>query len=104
MVTAIRYSTSPAKIEFSYYDDEINHYFTLRNGSAVIAQEILPDLFRPYHVGNESKLLRKSGFIGLSLPVAKQMAEKLQGDITVTRYLKQEPCSRWDPPKSSAPE
>ena len=104
MVTAIRYSTSPAKIEFSYYDDEINHYFTLRNGSAVIAQEILPNLFRPYHVGNESKLLRKSGFIGLSLPVAKQMAEKLQGDITVTSTPETGTLFTLVLPKSSAPE
>jgi anti-anti-sigma factor len=84
VVTAIRYSTSPARIEFSYYDDETNHYFTIRNSSAVFAQELIPNLFRPYQVSDESKLLRRSGVIGLSLPVAKQMAEKLNGDITVT--------------------
>jgi len=84
LYTVIRYSTSPAKIGISYHDDETRHYFTISNSTAVIAQEVIPDLFRPYFVGDESKLLEKSGFIGLSLPVAKQMAEKLSGDITVT--------------------
>ncbi|MDP2797085.1 MAG: anti-sigma factor antagonist [Methanoregula sp.] len=84
MYNIIRYSASPAKIGISHHDDEINNYFTIRNSSAVIAHEILPNLFKPYYVGDESKLLEKSGFIGLSLPVAKQMAEKLNGDISVT--------------------
>jgi anti-anti-sigma factor len=80
----IRYSKSPAKIEISHYDDETNNYFLIKNSSAFIAHEIIPNVFKPYYVGDESKLLEKSGFIGLSLPVAKQMAEKLNGDITVT--------------------
>lgn len=84
MYNIIRYSSSPAKIEISHHDDEINNYFTLSNTGAIVEQEILPNLFKPYYVGDESKLLEKSGFIGLSLPVAKQMAEKLNGDITVT--------------------
>ena len=84
MYNLIRYSSSPAKIEISQHDDEINNYFTLSNPSAIVEQEILPNLFKPYYVGDESKLLEKSGFIGLSLPVAKLMAEKLNGDITVT--------------------
>jgi len=80
----IRYSKPPAKIEISHYDDETNNYFLIRNSSAFIAHEIIPNVFKPYYVGDESKLLEKSGVIGLSLPVAKQMAEKLNGDITVT--------------------
>ncbi|MFA4848411.1 MAG: anti-sigma factor antagonist [Methanoregula sp.] len=84
MYNLIRYSSSPAKIEISHHDDKINNYFTLINTSAVVELEILPNLFKPYYVGDESKLLEKSGFIGLSLPVAKQMAEKLHGDINVT--------------------
>jgi anti-anti-sigma factor len=84
MYNIIRYSSSPAKIEISHHNDEINNYFTLSNPSAIIEQEILPNLFKPYYVGDESKLLEKSGFIGLSLPVAKLMAEKINGDITVT--------------------
>ena len=82
--SVIGYSRSPAKIEISHYGDETNNYFTIQSSNALIAQEILPNLFRPYFVGDESKLLEKSGFIGLSLPVAKQMAEKLSGNITVT--------------------
>ncbi len=84
MFTIIRYSKSPARIDISHHGDELNNYFTIRNSSAVIPQEIIPNLFKPYCVGDESKLLEKSGFIGLSLPVAKQMAEMLNGDITVT--------------------
>ncbi|MDD1694062.1 MAG: anti-sigma factor antagonist [Methanoregula sp.] len=80
----LRFSPSPARIEISHYDDENTNYFTLENHGAVIAQEIVPNLFKPYIVGDESKLREKSGFIGLSLPVAKQMAEKLNGTITVT--------------------
>jgi anti-anti-sigma factor len=84
MYNAIQYSSSPAKIEISHHEDGKNNYFTIRNSSAVIAQEIIPNVFKPYFVGDESKLLEKSGFIGLSLPVAKQMSEKLNGDITVS--------------------
>jgi len=84
MNNIISYSKTPAKIEIAHYDDETNNYFTIRNSCAVIAQEIIPNVFKPYYVGDESKLLEKSGFIGLSLPLAKQMAEKLNGDITVT--------------------
>lgn len=84
MYNIIQYSKTPAKIEISHYDDKINNYFAIRNRSAVIAHEIIPNVFKPYYVGDESKLLEKSGFIGLSLPVAKQMAEKLNGDITVS--------------------
>jgi hypothetical protein len=64
MFTGIRISTSPAKIEISHYDDEINNYFTLRNSRAVIAQEIIPNLFKPYYVGDESKLLENRGLSG----------------------------------------
>lgn len=84
MYNIIQYSTPPAKIEISHYDDEVNNFFSIRNNTAVIVQEIIPNLFKPYYVGDESKLLEKSGFIGLSLPVAKQMAEKLNGNISVT--------------------
>jgi anti-anti-sigma factor len=80
----IRYSAAPAKIEIAHLNDETSHYFSISNRNAVIAQEIIPTLFRPYYVGDESKLLEKSGFIGVSLPVARQMAEKLNGDITAT--------------------
>ena len=81
--TLIRYSAPPGTIEITYHDDAINHYFMISTRNAVIAQEILPNLFKPRFVGDESKLREKSGFIGLGLPVAKQMAEKLNGDITV---------------------
>jgi len=82
--TLIRYSSTPGTIGIAQYDDETNHYFTIGTRDAVIAQEILPNLFKPRYIGDESKLREKSGFIGLGLPVAKQMAERLMGDITVT--------------------
>ena len=84
MFNLIRYSTTPVTIEISHQDGNNNNIFTIKNRSMVISQEIIPNLFKPFYVGNESKLLEKSGFIGLSLPVAKQMSEKLNGDITVT--------------------
>ncbi len=80
----VRYSAGPARIEITQYDDEEYHYFAIRNRSAVIPQEIIPNLFKPFFVTDESKLLEKFGFIGISLPVAKKMAELLNGDITVT--------------------
>jgi anti-anti-sigma factor len=84
MFNLVRYSITPVTIEVTHSEDEYNHYFTIKNGSMVIPQEIIPNLFKPFYVGNDSKLLEKFGFIGLSLPVAKQMSEKLNGNITVT--------------------
>jgi anti-anti-sigma factor len=80
----IRYSPVPAKIGISVESDEKSHHFLIQNPSAVISQDIIPILFRPFSVTNESKLLEKFGFIGISLPVAKKMAELLCGDILVT--------------------
>ena len=81
--SVIRYSSGPARIEITQCDDEKYHNITIRNRSAVIPQEIIPNLFRPFFVTDESKLLEKFGFIGISLPVAKKMAELLNGNITV---------------------
>jgi len=103
MYNIIRYSKTPAKIEISHYEDKTNNYFAIRNSSAVIAQEIIPNVFKPYYVGDESKLLEKSGFIGLSLPVAKQMAEKLNGDITVTSNPENGTVFMLVLPKSATP-
>jgi anti-anti-sigma factor len=103
MYNIIRYSKSPAKIEISHYDDKNNNYFAIRNSSAVIAHEIIPNVFKPYYVGDESKLLEKSGFIGLSLPVAKQMAEKLNGDLTVTSNPENGTVFMLVLPKSATP-
>ncbi|MFA4876633.1 MAG: anti-sigma factor antagonist [Methanoregula sp.] len=80
----IRYSTVPAKIEISADMDEKNYHFVIRNRNAVISEEIIPILFRPFSVTKESKLLEKFGYLGISLPVAKKMAELLHGDIAVT--------------------
>ncbi|WP_321507988.1 anti-sigma factor antagonist [uncultured Methanoregula sp.] len=80
----IRYSAVPAKIEITVHIDEKNYHFIIRNRRAVIAQEIIPILFKPFSVTKESKLLEKFGYLGISLPVAKKMAELLNGDITVT--------------------
>jgi anti-anti-sigma factor len=85
----IRFSATSAKIEISEYDDEKYHNFIIKNKSAVISQEIIPNLFKPFTVTKESKLLEKFGFIGISLPVAKKIAELLNGDISVTS----EPCA-----------
>jgi len=82
--SVIRYSAGPAHIEITQHDNERYHHFTIRNRSAVIPQEVIPDLFKPFFVTDESKLLEKFGFVGISLPVAKKMAELLNGDITVT--------------------
>jgi anti-anti-sigma factor len=79
-----RLSDTPATIEISYHDDGKNCYFAIKNAGLVISAEIITSLFKPFYVGDESKLLKKSGFIGLSFPVAKQMAEMLGGDIKVT--------------------
>ncbi|MFA4859886.1 anti-sigma factor antagonist [Methanoregula sp.] len=80
----IRYSAMPATIEITTNDDEKNNRFIIRSPSAVISPDIMPNLFKPFTVTKESKLLEKIGFIGISLPVAKKMAELLAGDITVT--------------------
>ena len=80
----IRYSGSRGRIEISYREEKSGHLFTIKNSSTVLAQEIIPHLFTPYYVGEESKLLEKSGSIGLSLPIAKQMAEMLGGTVTVS--------------------
>jgi signal transduction histidine kinase len=82
-----RYSVPPANVEISYHDDaERYNYFTIKNSRLVISPEIIPSLFKPFYVGDESKLREKYGFIGLSLPVAKKMAESLRGDIKVTSH------------------
>jgi signal transduction histidine kinase len=80
----IRFSPVPAKIQITVEDDEKYHRFLIRSPSAVISQDIIPMLFKPFSVTHESKLLEKFGFIGISLPVAKKMAELLSGDISVS--------------------
>jgi len=80
----IRFSPVPAKIQITVEVDEQYHHFIIRSPSAVISQDIIPILFKPFSVTHESKLLEKFGFIGISLPVAKKMAELMSGDITVS--------------------
>jgi PAS domain S-box-containing protein len=84
LFNAFRHSTGPANIEISCHESEQTNSFAIRNTRTVISPEIMANLFRPFYVGDESKLRKKFGFIGLSLPLAKKMAEMLGGDITAS--------------------
>lgn len=77
-------SPVPAKIAITYRANGKNAEFAITDPAVHIPQEIIPDVFTPFQVGNESKLLEKYGAIGMSLPVAKKMAELLGGTIAVS--------------------
>jgi len=79
-------SRSPvlAKIAITYRANGKSAEFSITNPSVHIPPEVIPDVFTPFQVGDESKLREKYGVIGMSLPLAKKMAELLGGTITVT--------------------
>ncbi len=80
----IRYSPSRAKIEIGYRDRGTSDDFTITNRALRISPEIIPTVFTPFNAGDESKLQEKFGSIGMSLPVAKKLAEIIGGEITVS--------------------
>jgi anti-anti-sigma factor len=73
-----------ANIEIGYRDRGTSDDFTITHRTLRISTEIIPTVFTPFYAGDESKLQEKYGFIGMSLPVAKKLAEVIGGDITVT--------------------
>ncbi|MCX6688422.1 MAG: PAS domain-containing sensor histidine kinase, partial [Methanoregula sp.] len=79
----INRSPVPARITISYRANGKNAEFFITNPATHIPPEVIPEVFTPFQVSDESKLLEKYGFIGMSLPVAKKMAELLGGTITI---------------------
>jgi len=77
-------STEMSKISIVYRAHAEQAEFSVTNPAIHVPPEVVPSLFTPYHAGDDSRLAKKTGSIGMSLPVTKRMVELLGGTITVT--------------------
>jgi len=82
---AINYSTAPRKIRISYHSDpgDSMHHIAIRDNGIDIEEEALSSVFEPFQLPDAVNLSRKFERIGLSLSIAKKIAQMHGGDIAV---------------------
>lgn len=85
MSNAINYSKPPRKIDITYRvgADDGFHHISIQDNGIGIPPESIENIFEPFQLADASKLSRKYDRIGLSLSIAKKVAQMHGGDITV---------------------
>ena len=75
----------PRKITITYASgpDDSMHHISVRDNGIGIEEEALSSVFEPFQLPDAANLSRRFERIGLSLSIAKKIAQMHGGDITV---------------------
>jgi PAS domain S-box-containing protein len=82
-MNVVKHSGPPRHVVFGYAEEPGVHVLSIADGGPGMDEATRRNAFRPFYIGNENKLSRMPGCLGLGLTIAKKDVERLGGTISV---------------------